>query len=185
MRPVLKQQVKGLSVTFEHVFKTLFDQGIPVYVIGGTVRDVLLGVPVNKIKDVDMAFGTSSAEMIQIANKEGWKVPFHSMNGLVQLGDQMADLHLEGKSINALNNDMETLANCPKSIGNDLHVEALYRDFTCNSLCYDPINEVIIDPTGNGVEDAINKVLRIPARLGTDQKTYFKWDQWLNGIFHS
>lgn len=38
-------------------------------------------------------------------------------------------------------------------------VEAL--DFCCNSLFYDPVNRLIIDPTGHGLEDAAHNFLRL------------------------
>ena len=66
----------------------------------------------------------------------------------------------------------------PVSIGYGLHMEAIYRDFTFNALSYDPFNRVVIDPTGRGVEDAINKFLRIPV---IDAKI----NLWFDGIFES
>jgi hypothetical protein len=56
---IFKQNVKGMSVSFNHVFESLFKKGIPVYIIGGSVRDVIVGLPVDKIKDIDMGFGVT------------------------------------------------------------------------------------------------------------------------------
>jgi hypothetical protein len=36
-----------------------------------------------------------------------------------------------------------------------------YRDFTCNAIYYDPVNEVIIDPSGYGVSDCQAHALRL------------------------
>ncbi len=74
-----------------------------------------------------------------------WSVTNHTPNGLVQFGDTSVDLYLEGKSINGLNNDIEPWSGGTKSTGSDLHSEPMYRDFTLNSLCYDPVNKVIIE----------------------------------------
>jgi hypothetical protein len=56
---ILKQNVKGMSVTFNHIFESLFRDGIPVYIVGGSVRDAVLEVPVDKINNIDMAFGVT------------------------------------------------------------------------------------------------------------------------------
>lgn len=54
----------------------------------------------------------------------------------------------------------------PQCFGTDLVGENICRDFTCNSLWYDLINECVIDPIGKGqgIKDALNKVLRIPVK---------------------
>ena len=38
----------------------------------------------------------------------------------------------------------------------------LEGDFACNTLLYDISSGSVIDPTGQGVQDALNYVLRIP-----------------------
>ena len=44
-------------------------------------------------------------------------------------------------------------------IGN-IFTDSERRDFTVNSLYYDLTREVILDPTGMGIDDSVNKVLR-------------------------
>jgi hypothetical protein len=36
-----------------------------------------------------------------------------------------------------------------------------HRDFTCNALYYDPVNHAIIDPSGRGIADTQNRILRL------------------------
>jgi hypothetical protein len=38
--------------------------------------------------------------------------------------------------------------------GGSFAKDTAYRDFTCNCIYYDPINQVFIDPTGKGLDDA-------------------------------
>jgi hypothetical protein len=181
---ILSEEVTGLTVKYNEIFRTLFERGIPVYVIGGSVRDIVGGIPISKIKDIDMGFGVSSSEIISIANQNSWRIKNTTLNGLVQFGDTLSDLYLEGKPINGLNNDIENWGNGIKTIGCDLHLEPLYRDFTINTLCYDPINKVVIDPTGQGVIDTLNKVLRIPVPFEeneTGEEGCAKWNLWVKG----
>jgi len=83
-----------------------------------------------------------------IANQNSWRITNTTSNGLVKFGDTSSNLYLEGKPRNGLNNDIENWSSGIKTIGCDLHLESLYRDFTINTLRYDPINKVVIDPTG-------------------------------------
>jgi hypothetical protein len=93
-------------------------------------------------------------------------------NGLVSLGDTKSGRQLEGKAFMGFNSDMikfdrfEQVASQP-----DLSYELLVRDFACNALFYDPINRVVIDISGFGIEDSQERILRIPVERGN-------WDQW-------
>jgi len=52
----------------------------------------------------------------------------------------------------------------------DMVQDTSRRDFTCNALYYDTKNEVILDPTGHGIADAQNKVLRLaPSKEEADK----------------
>lgn len=41
-----------------------------------------------------------------------------------------------------------------------------HRDFACNAVYYDPINDVLVDPTGRGIGDAESKILSLICRSG-------------------
>lgn len=51
----------------------------------------------------------------------------------------------------------------------DLQPDAYQRDFTVNALYYDTHNRVVVDPTGQGLLDAQNNVLRLAARTKKEQ----------------
>lgn len=154
------QQVAGLKgTTFQQVFDAIRDQGHFVTVQGGLVRDALLGVAA---KDVDMGFSCSAQELVALAAKKGWAVPYSNpKSGLVQLGNPEAELYLEGKQFNGTNNAKHPDPKKPIARDSDVARDRSCRDFTCNALAYDPHNKVILDPTGTGVADAVGKKLRI------------------------
>lgn len=52
-------------------------------------------------------------------------------------------------------------ATAPAVFGHSLTENVKALDFCCNTLCYDPENEVIVDPTGMGISDAQSKFLRL------------------------
>ncbi len=188
-RAIFATKIEGMDITFRQVFDVLLGKGICVFVVGGAIRDSIIGnawPPIciyyylgkkkEEIKDIDMGFGCSAKMIKTIAIEQGWWKPNYSISpfGMLQLGDTAKDLYLEGKSINGMNNDRLRLPNKPSTTSSDLFAENIYRDFSCNALWYDPFNETIVDPTGHGVEDSLKKILRIP--VDKDM-----WDTWLTG----
>jgi len=58
----------------------------------------------------------------------------------------------------------------PATFDHDLIADCERRDFTCNSVYYDVNNHVFVDPTGKGIADAQNKVLRLaPSKKERDK----------------
>lgn len=176
MDTIFKKQVLGLKATFNDIFQKMFDNGIAVFVVGGAIRDVLQGMQAGDINDIDMSFDCSARELEDLAKKEGWQpVSVRPSSGLVQLGTVTpGQLYLEGKHIFGHNSD--TLVTSPgvRCSGADLTLELFCRDFTVNALFYDPINRTIVDISGCGVQDATNKILRIPVEQSM-------WETWVNG----
>lgn len=177
---LLTAQVDGLppSTTFSTVFQEIGNNGHPVFIIGGAVRDVVQGKQIQDIKDIDISFGCSANEVRAIATAKGWKCNIFP-SGLIILGNENSVFHIEGKAIGchsfdiSLHRTNESTSGLG-SIGVDLSYEVLYRDFTINALCYDPFNKVIIDPTSFGVEDCVNMKLRLPC-------TKNMWWMWARG----
>jgi hypothetical protein len=67
--------------------------------------------------------------------------------------------------------------------GADFKLDLGMRDFACNSVYYDPINEVLLDPSARGLEDASQRILslvcnakaRSPEARGQVAIRYFKF----------
>jgi hypothetical protein len=45
--------------------------------------------------------------------------------------------------------------------GSDFQRDMAHRDFACNSVYYDPVNQAYIDPSGRGVSDSEQKTLHL------------------------
>jgi len=82
---LLQHTVAGLDVTFLEVFEEIKNHGHPLFIIGGSVRDFVLGKTVNEVKDFDISFGCSAKEIYDIASKNNWKCDFNT-NGLCNIG---------------------------------------------------------------------------------------------------
>lgn len=173
MKALLAEAAPGQGgKTRQQVIDALAAHGIASYPMGGFVRDAIQGKP---SKDIDMSFNADWTEVIAAAQKEGLAASYPGPGGLVKLGKKSSDSPpLEGKAFMGHNADRHEIAPGPPSTGHSFADEAIYGDCAHGRLWYDPVNDVIIDPTGHGVEDTISKTFRIP--VPEDQ-----WESWVQG----
>ena len=168
--PTTKAGAKGPKESHAELLQKLHDGGVPAYVMGGLVRDAIRG---EQSKDVDTCFAGDTGEAVKALEKAGVHVPYQGGTGLLKVGDADKDDVFEGKPIFGEGLKREDPPQAKKSIGASLARERDYRDFTCNSLSYDPVNGTIIDPTGQGVQDAKDGLLRPPVPESG-------WSKWIS-----
>lgn len=174
------------------------DAGHFVYLTGGAIRDALHVLAKNPkastaqiietLKDIDVVttapppVSRAIAEKIAPEYKDGavFSPPIVDQFGSVLLGGPKAGLpNPEGLDVTSMRTDgafeeqsvhPDTGESAfPYTFDHSLALDAETRDFACNTLYYDPLNRVIVDPTGYGVQDAQDKKLRI-ARDSTLEK---------------
>lgn len=139
------------------IVRNLQDSGFETYLVGGCVRDLLVGI---HPKDFDIA---TSAHPNQVRKK----VPNAYVIGrrfklvLVKRGDQQFEVATFRRNVTA-----EELADQgDDGIEGDNYFgtskeDAVRRDFTCNAVFYDPSEHKLIDHCG-GIQDIENRVLRM------------------------
>lgn len=142
------------------VIQTLQKVGYKAYVVGGCVRDSLLG---RAAKDYDV---TTSATPEQVKMLFSKVIPTGIDHGTVTVltrGEpvEVTTFRTEGKY---------TDGRRPDSVAFETDVEADLgrRDFTINAMAYDPVAEVLVDPYG-GQEDL--KARRVRA-VGSPQDRF-------------
>ncbi len=126
---------------------------LPVYVVGGFVRNALAGLGDT---DIDIA-GPAIAEALGISRRFQTKVVNYKLGtAVIRLGDEKfeytpfrTERYAEGGGHTPTEVKFTT----------DINKDALRRDFTVNSIYYDIKNDKIVDPLG-GIQDIERKLIR-------------------------
>ncbi len=133
-----------------YVVEKLKAEGFVAYLVGGSVRDILLG---HKPKDFDISTSAKPEEIKKI------------FRNCLLIGRRFRLAHIRfGKKVLEVSTFRSGDPETEELILRDNQwgypeEDALRRDFTINALFYDPSNEEIIDYVG-GYEDIQKRILR-------------------------
>jgi tRNA nucleotidyltransferase/poly(A) polymerase len=119
------------------------------YLVGGCVRDSLIG---KDPKDFDIVTDVHMDTIEAAFIDNGWTVDAVGKQFLIMFVSK--------------NGEQYEIANFRKDVGfsdGDLTTDAARRDFTVNSIYYDPIDGSYLDPN-NGIKDAKERILRFIGR---------------------
>jgi poly(A) polymerase len=143
----------------KHVSEIVEETGQPCYVIGGFVRDMLLG---RKTKDVDIVVLGSG---IELAEKLGKKMGNRPVNVFKSFGTAMVHLpEYDVEFVGARKESYRRDSRKPIVENGTLEDDQKRRDFTINALAISLNKESwgeLVDPF-NGVNDLKNKILKTP-----------------------
>lgn len=114
------------------------------YLVGGSIRDFLMGKEVNDIKDRDITI--KGAEKFAKKLAEQFDATFITLDN-------------ENKIYRLVLKDKENYLDIAEMCGNTIEEDLMRRDFTINAIAYDLKEEKFIDITG-GIKDIKNKVIR-------------------------
>lgn len=152
--------------------------GAKIYMVGGCVRDALLGVAGS---DIDMATDATPLEVTRLARASGLKVvPTGIDHGTVTVVAQGT-----GYEITTFRQDVKTDGRHAEVVfSTDIEQDAARRDFTLNALYATPEGD-IIDPLGEGVADCLARRIRFiedaGARIREDYLRalrFFRFQAW-------
>ena len=138
----------------------------PVYLVGGCVRDLEIGeLP----KDIDLCIDMPDGATIFCKDLEE-KNLIKDVVVYPRFGTSKFTLSVNKKeiSIECVMPRTESYMDGPRKPDQvkytTLYEDSIRRDFCCNALYMDILSDEIIDPTGHGLEDIKNRVLRTPIR---------------------
>jgi poly(A) polymerase len=145
-----------LSPNAIRVTQTLQEAGFKAFVVGGAVRDLLLGV---KPKDFDIATD-ATPEQVKRLFRRAFIIGRRFQIVHVMFGQELLEVTtFRGAGSNNAPKDEHGRVLRDNNFGPQ-HEDAARRDFTINAMYYDPATESVLDYHG-GIADIRDKVLRI------------------------
>ena len=138
------------------VTSTLQEAGFKAFVVGGAVRDLLLGV---KPKDFDIATD-ATPEQVKRLFRRAFIIGRRFQIVHVMFGQDLLEVTTfrGAGEVNAPKDEHGRVLR-DNSFGPQ-HEDAMRRDFTINAMYYDPATQQVLDYHG-GIEDIRAKILRI------------------------
>ena len=158
---ILQQSEHGINPTLlssnaRRVVSILEDAGYEAYVVGGAVRDLLLGI---SPKDFDVATN-ATPEQVRRLFRRAFVIGRRFQIVHVMFGRDLIEVTTFRKENTTTAFKDETGRLLRDNTFGSLEEDALRRDFTINAMYYNPTLETLYDFHG-GIADLDNKVLRI------------------------
>ena len=135
-------------------------EGMEVYVVGGLVRDLMMGLPLNDIDIMTVGEGIPFAK--KLSDELGVKkiIPFKKF-GTAMIPNKSVQIEVATARTESYNDDSRKPS---EVIYTDLKGDLLRRDFTINAMAMDILPDTfgnLTDPFG-GIADINKKILRTP-----------------------
>nr|WP_314627984.1 polynucleotide adenylyltransferase PcnB [uncultured Noviherbaspirillum sp.] len=146
------------------VTQSLQEAGFKAFLVGGAVRDLLLGV---KPKDFDIATNATPEEVKRLFRR-AFIIGRRFQIVHVMFGQDLLEVTtFRGAAVDAAPKDEHGRVLRDNTFG-EQHEDALRRDFTINAMYYDPATQLVLDYHG-GMADIRSRTLRI---IGVPEERY-------------
>lgn len=145
-----------LSNTLLELFLHVQSQTDNVYLVGGCVRDLVLG---KSPKDFDLVTNCDLDKLKKLLSANGWSITDAGENFLVTIasknGEQfeIALYRKDGTYSDGRRPDFVEIG--------DINSDAERRDLTINALYFNPFTKELLDPTNKGLADIDNRLIRM------------------------
>lgn len=138
-----------------------------VYIVGGSVRDFQLGFKFPKDIDLCIDLDNGAEEFCKFLKKN---YPEECKNfveyprfGTSKFTLQTRIFKIEIECVMPRVESYNTGPRKPSQVSySSIEMDALRRDFCCNALYVNVLDDIILDPTGRGLDDIKNKTLHTP-----------------------
>jgi poly(A) polymerase/tRNA nucleotidyltransferase (CCA-adding enzyme) len=139
----------------------LQDAGYESYIVGGCVRDILIG---RTPHDYDITTNAIPEEIIAVFETTSRRVVYENNFGTVGIINKELDKEDVSYEIEITPYRTETMYSDNRrpdsvSFSKSIHEDLLRRDFTINAIAYDPVAKKMIDNYG-GIDDLSKSVIR-------------------------
>ncbi|MBQ7394125.1 MAG: hypothetical protein IJV89_07240 [Lentisphaeria bacterium] len=148
------------------VVDRLQEAGYETYIVGGAIRDLLME---RRPKDYDISTAATPEQVREVFGRRSVRIigrrfrlaHLHLGREIIEISTFRRAPEGHGREATAAEEDRlpENIILSDNDYGT-VEEDALRRDFTVNSLYYDPVREDLLDFTGNGMADIENGVVR-------------------------
>ncbi len=151
MLVVVPKPVKELAEIFRKNKEKL-------YLVGGYIRNQRLGVPEDQNLDIDVCSSAKPDKVIKMLS--GTKFSANYMNEELGVIEIIGGLRVEHATFRKEKYHFSGV-HLPENVEfiDDINQDALRRDFRCNAVYYDILEEEIVDPL-DGMEDIKKRIIR-------------------------
>ncbi|MBP7190033.1 MAG: CCA tRNA nucleotidyltransferase [Rickettsiaceae bacterium] len=154
---IIQKELKFESHSLNLILKALSSAGLEARLVGGCVRDALIG---KRVVDIDIAVAGTPDKISKILTKEN----FNIFRILPEFGIIMVAVGNEVFEIASLRKDIKCYGRrADVEFTNDFALDSNRRDFTINALSYDVQEQKIYDYQG-GIDDLHNKQVKFIGR---------------------
>ena len=156
--------IANVSPNAVRVTHTLQQAGFKAFIVGGAVRDLLLGI---KPKDFDVATDATPEDVKRLFRR-AFIIGRRFQIVHVMFGQDLIEVTtFRGSATDGAPKDEHGRVLRDNTFG-EQHEDAVRRDFTINAMYYDPARQTVLDYHG-GIRDIKNKTLRI---IGVPEARY-------------
>ena len=149
------------------IIAALHEAGFESYVVGGAIRDLLLG---REPKDFDISTSASPEEVRKVFGRRSVRIIGKRFRlAHVYMGRELFEVSTFRKTPESSGAEERNLRH-PELLPEHMIVsdnafgtareDAWRRDFTVNALFYDPLEQEILDYTGQGISDIEKRIVR-------------------------
>ena len=149
----------------------LIIQDYKPYLVGGCVRDHLLD---KEPHDFDIVIDEVRHCMLLELAESGWSTKL-SLNGSTEIWNVSKKFPVydsvlyKNEPVYFVKNEKSYIVEILGFRGKDIKEDSSNRDLTINSLYYDPFKDKVIDPSGKGLFDLENKLIRFTNKNVVEQ----------------
>lgn len=145
-----------IPTTIIDLSKVFFENNYKLFVVGGAVRDHVIGI---EPKDYDLATDALPEQIIEILTKANYKFDSRGekFGVIVAFGNKLPK---EGVEIATFREDLTKGRHPDVKVGSTIEADVLRRDTTINALFYNIETDEIVDLV-NGLNDIYNKTIRM------------------------
>ncbi|MFW9906060.1 MAG: CCA tRNA nucleotidyltransferase [Candidatus Thorarchaeota archaeon] len=146
----------NIPIEIINICRFLTNHGFQAYIVGGSIRDIILGTFTPQ--DWDIATDAKPSEVMDLFTESFRVLPTGIKHGTVTIlynekTIEVTTFRIEGDYVDGRR---PSNVHFVKSIIDDLS----RRDLTINAIAYDPINNILSDPF-NGIKDIKSQIIRM------------------------